>query len=78
MNMQDLNVCQGIVICLNKYGYPERGLRQWNGLPGDVVESLSVEALKKCVNVVFRDGLVGNTGGRWMIGLNYLRVLFQL
>lgn len=50
--------------------------RRWSGLPGEVVESLSLEVFKKHLDAML-SSLVGNTGDRWKAGLYGLGVLFQ-
>ena len=40
-------------------------------------ESLSPEGFKERVDVVLRHVIVGNTGGRWMVGLDDLTGFFQ-
>jgi len=43
-----------------------------------VVESPSLDVLKKRSDIVLRDvGYWGNIGGRWMVGLDDLGGLFQ-
>lgn len=49
-------------------------MRQWNDLPREVAESLSLEVLKKFLDVVLKRMVSrGNIGSRWTVGLD----LFQ-
>ena len=52
-------------------------MRHWNRLPGEVVQLLSLEAFKKCVDVALRGMVSGHGGDELMVGLNDLRGLLQ-
>ena len=49
----------------------------WHRLPGDVVESPSLQVFQNCGDVALRDMVSGHGGDGSMVGLNDLSDLFQ-
>ena len=56
--------------------FSDKVLRHWNGLPKEVAESPSLEVFRKRGDVALRNN-VGSICGKWMIGLDDHRGLFQ-
>ena len=60
---------------IGKSLFSERVVMHWHR---EVVHLLSLEVLKKCLDVVLMDMVWwGNIGGRWTIGMDDPRGLFQ-
>ena len=63
---------------IRKYFFSGRVVLQWHRLPREVVQSPSVEAFKKHLDIVLRDMVqCRNNGGKRTVGLDDLGGLFQ-
>ena len=58
--------------------FSARAVLQWHRLPGEAVESPSLELFRSCVDVALRDVVGRHGGGGLAVGLGEIRSLFQM
>jgi len=64
---------------IRKNLFSEKMIKHWNRLPRKVVEPPPMEVFKERVDVAQSDTVQwGNTGDRWMVGLDILEVFSNL
>ena len=63
---------------VRKRSFSEGMVRCWNGLPGEVVESPSLELFKKRVDVAVRDTVSGYGEVHWRLDWMVLVVFYNL
>ena len=62
---------------IRKHFFSGRAARHWHRLPREVVQSPSLEVFQSPVDVALRDVVSGDGGVGVVVGLGYLRDLFQ-
>ena len=78
MSGDDLKLHQGMFkLDIRKHFFSEGVLSHWHRLLRKVVESLSLETFKNCMDVAMRDVVSGRGGGGSAVGLHILNGLFQ-
>ena len=78
MSGDDLKLHQGMFkLDIRKHFFSEGVVRHWHRLLRKVVESLSLEIFKNCMDVALRDVVSGRGGGGSAVGLHILNGLFQ-
>lgn len=63
---------------IRKNFFIERGIKHWNGLPGEVVKSLSLQAFKTRVDTALKDMVSEHGGDGLVVGLMILVVFSNL
>ena len=62
---------------IRKTFFSEGVVRHWNRLPGEMVESLSLEVFKDHIDMELREVVSGHGGSELMVGLDDLSALPQ-